>query len=163
VSRLLLPAGWEIPCWESQAAPGPGCQPTVIQPRWRGQDQDGAYRGACHECGWIGEVVASENAAAEHANDHAHPGWRELPVLTGYRYDDLKLMARLARELAPAFPVGWAERCGPVITWRTPPGTRHVPGHGLFGGYCMGRARPGAPAEHSAPATVVTTQLDLFG
>lgn len=161
MSRLLLPNGWEIPCWGATTAPGPGCQPTVIE-KFDGQ-ADPVHRGACHGCDWIGPDRDDENAGAEDAHDHSHPGWRSLPVIPSYRYDDPKVMARLRRELRPLYPTDWAERCGPTITWRSPGGSRHVPGHGLFGGYCMGRVRAEASESTVCAVPATSAQLDLFG
>ena len=64
------------------------------------------------------------------------PGWRELPVLPTFkgRYERKQKTAALAW-LAEHYPTGWQFDGAPVITQRSPHGTRHVPGRSPFGGY----------------------------
>ena len=129
------------------AKPGdfPRCTPTVLSgdredpgeelPNWL------HYRGACLGCGWVGEPVDSENAAAEDAHDHAWPGWRDLPVFPDRAYDPNpnleKERARWLAKIMPLMPPGWIEAGGPVRTLREAPGNRHVPLHTPWGGYDM--------------------------
>lgn len=161
---FLLPDGWDVPIWGQRSPAGPGCQPTVAvatapvtaadSDRWAGS----SYRGACFGCLWLGPERDSENAGAEDAHDHTHPGWWALPVIAPYRYDDEKARQRLALHLASLYPQDWASRAGPTVTWRNPIGSRHVPGGGLFGGYCMARVKAVAGV---APAVAEAAQLAL--
>lgn len=98
------------------------------------------YRGACRGCAWEGEPqpgLGSENLAAEDALDHAWPGWRDLPVIHR-KPGSPKAAAGWLERVTAEYPAGWLEAGGPIRTWRTGLGTRHVPGYGPFGGYDAG-------------------------
>lgn len=165
MSRLVLPAGWELPIWGQKRPAGDGCQPTVIMELSPLKETDDSpvyrHKGACFGCGWLGPDRDDENPAAEDAHDHTHPGWLTLPglVITEYRYDDHKARQRLAHQLASLYPPDWVRRAGPTLTWRSPPFTRHVPDGGLFGGYCMARVRNGHEVR---PVGEVTQTALLF-
>jgi hypothetical protein len=115
-------------------------------------------------CGWVAEWVhligdGGENAAAEDANDHTHPGWRDLPVVERPPQNHggaahTTALAGWRKRWGPLLPAGWLERGGPIRTQRAQPATRHVPGGAPGGGYDMS-AGPGAP-EHPGG------QLGLF-
>lgn len=164
MSDLRTPRGWKVAICEPETPAGPGCQPTVLYRYLNGIRRESTtncgseYRGACFACRWLGPQRDDENTATEDAHDHAFPGWRDLPAIEPYRYDEGAKRARLAQRLGPLYPPGWPERKGPTITYRDSPfGTRYVPGGGLFGGYCMARVRHVA----EGPAYDVE-QLDLF-
>jgi len=143
VTGLRLRRGWKIAICQPEAPSAQGCQPTVLS-RYLyrvtgdlGTYYGSKYRGACFGCRWLGPQSDGENSATEDAHDHAFPEWRSLPAIEPYRYDDRKKRARLAQQLAMLYPPNWPDRRGPTITYRDGPfGTRHVPGGGLFGGYC---------------------------
>jgi hypothetical protein len=164
VSDLRIPRGWNAAICQPETPPGPGCQPTVLHRYLNETRRDiitnggPEYRGACFACRWLGPESHDENTATEGAHDHAFPGWRDLPAIEPYRYDEGAKRARLAQRLAPLYPPDWPERHGPTLTYRDAYGTRHVPGGGLFGGYCMARVRPTA-GRHSTNVE----QLHLFG
>ena len=94
-SRCSYRASWDIwiTCPGSRhegGRPTPGtwgrCTPTVLARNTGDDDNHLAYRGACLGCGWVADQIhllwhGGENAAAEDANDHTHPGWRDLPVV----------------------------------------------------------------------------------
>jgi hypothetical protein len=108
-----------------------------------------------HPPSWPG----GENAAAEDANDHTHPGWRDLPVVERPPQNHgaaahPKALSGWRKRWEPLLPAGWLERGGPIRTQRGQPATRHVPGGAPGGGYDMS-AGPGA-AEHPGG------QLGLF-
>lgn len=160
---MTFPRGWSVALCQSEAPPGPGCQPTVLSRypyRLRGDTStyDGAeFRGACFGCAWLGAIGKDENTATEDAHNHSFPEWRHLPAIEPYAYDDRAKRARLSSALASLYPPGWQERCGPTVTYRDERATRHVPGGGLFGGYCMSRLR--LRSETGAPDA---EQLELF-
>jgi Family of unknown function (DUF6349) len=153
---LQIPKNWQIALCEPETAPGPGCQPTVIARYSRTRDTE--YRGACFGCGWIGGSRRDCNLAVEDAHDHAHPGWRELPVVdmprrTADPRKDREQLARVATELVRLVPPGWPERCGPIRAWRDSPiASRHVPGYSPWGGGEMAVVRD---ANHGEPAPVL--------
>ena len=164
MSRLRLPRGWQVALCQPEAPAGPGCQPTVLSRYIYLRDGDLStydgcrFRGACFACTWLGDDCDKENTATEDAHDHAFPGWRDLAAIEPYAYDDQRKRSRLASQLAALFPSDWRDRSGPTVTYRdSPVGTRHVPGGGLFGGYCMARLR-----EHHQPASGGAEQLNLF-
>lgn len=153
--------------WTSRAGAGPDtltdrCQAAVLavdlrQPV-RGEDPGlecscteadvYLYRGACRRagCAWEGpprDGLDAENPAAEDALDHAWPGWRDLPVLDRSP-DDKKAAARWLERVTAAHPAGWLDAGGPIRTWRTGLGNRHVPGRAPGGGYDVGVPRPAA-------------------
>jgi hypothetical protein len=132
--------------------------PTVADP-----DYHLRYRSQCDGCGDEGPIRSSENAATEDGHDHAFPGWRDMPVLEHrpYEYDGTKARQRWEADARRAYPEGWFERGGPVLEYRTPPGTRHVPGQAPGGGYCMAVVRPAPASAPAAPAAGV--QESLFG
>jgi len=77
MSRLVLPAGWELPIWGQKRPAGDGCQPTVIMELSPLKETDDSpvyrHKGACFGCGWLGPDRDDENPAAEDAHDHTHP------------------------------------------------------------------------------------------
>ena len=93
--RLAMRAAWDIhiTCTGAELfgqCPKAGdwerCTATVLCHETGDDDNHLAYRGACLGCGWISPTVhllwhEGENGAAEDANDHAHPGWRALPLV----------------------------------------------------------------------------------
>jgi hypothetical protein len=163
VSTFRVPRGWHVALYQPEAPPADGCQPTVLcrYPRVRSHTaayEGTIYRGACFGCRWTSPIQDGENQATEDAHDHAFPGWRALTPIEPYRYDDFGKRSRLAKELLPLFPPHWRDRCGPTVTYRNHSyAVRHVPGGGLFGGYCMARLR--AHGERGADGG---QQLDLF-
>lgn len=143
--------GWKPALCQPDAPPGPGCQPTVLESR-KARRGERSIRGACFGCSWIGPIRPSdeENEATEDAHDHTHPGWRELRVIEDRpRRSDAKLEAadnaRIARDLRHVYPPDWPERHGPIRTYRSYPGTRHVPGYSPWGGYDLAVVRDALP------------------
>ncbi|OZD60789.1 hypothetical protein CH263_20060 [Rhodococcus sp. 06-1059B-a] len=86
------------------------------------------YRGACTGCLWESGDVGSENAAL----DHAHPGWLEDldNAVAPAAYDKTAAWENKTRRKIGDRPPVW-----PVITTRTAPGLRSVPGRSPWGGY----------------------------
>jgi Family of unknown function (DUF6349) len=163
VSGPSVPRGWKVAICQPEAPLAEGCQPTVLSRylyRVAGdlRTYDGSrYRGMCFGCAWRGPERDSENNATEDAHDHVFPEWRSLPAIEPYRYDDQAKRARLAQRFVALYPAGWSERHGPTGTCRDTAATRHVPGGGLFGGYCMSRLR-----RHDHRDRDDAEQLDLF-
>lgn len=91
---------------------------------------DVVYRAYCSDCRWWTPIVESEAEAVRAYHDHCWPGWRNLPVLDRPSLD--------RRPQIPAdYPEEWQVPGAPILTHRTPPATRNVPGHSPFGGYDM--------------------------
>jgi hypothetical protein len=151
--RLAMRGCWQIgitqPGWhilDEKATPGgwSRCTPTVIDRDHWPEPEHLEYRGACLGCGWLAERshrgASAENAAVEDANDHTHPGWRQLPVVGGPPTPDApasyqRQLERWRQRWEPLLPAGWLECGGPIRTHRTAPGNRHVPGRAPGGGY----------------------------
>jgi len=159
---LLRAHAWTLQIGGAPGTPADRCQAAVLsvdlRPDLRHPDEGPGcdctaadaylYRGACRGCDWEAPVPRDdENAAAEDALDHAHPGWRDLPVMPTMPGDPKKL-ARWTAEVSAVYPAGWLEAAGPVRTWRQGLGTRHVPGRSPWGGYDVGV--PEAAAEAAA-------------
>lgn len=88
-TKSVGPRGWQR------------CTPTVLVRHTGDEDNHMAFRGACLGCGWVAEAIhgmweGGENAAAEDANDHTHPGWRNLPVVERPPRPDSAAAARRA-------------------------------------------------------------------
>lgn len=137
-----------------------GCRPTLLhgQPRTEGDHHRwrNIYRGACLGCDWEGPVHDDENSAVEDAHDHVYPTWwRDLPTIKPPPGADAKkahekAMAKVVELYEATVPGCTSHPAGcPVWTWRNPPGTRHVPGRGLAGGYDLGRIVE--PTNEGAP------------
>ena len=172
-SRCSYRASWDIwiTCPGSRhdgVGPTPGtwgrCTPTVLARHTGDDDNHLAYRGACLGCGWVSQRVhllwhGGENAGAENANDHTHPGWRDLPVIDRPPHNHggaahTKALAGWRKRWEPLLPAAWLDQGGPIRTQRAQPATRHVPGGAPGGGYDMS-AGPGAPERPGG-------QLGLF-
>lgn len=167
--RRIAPFGWHPALCHERTPTEPGCQPAVLE-RLIYTDPEAAAAGdyssyshpeylpACHGCEWRGVAAESENEATEAAHDHAFPGWRSLPVLPHLPSD---LTERQRGELLVVidrlYPNQWVERHGPVLTRRSPIGTRHVPNRAPTGGYDMAGAIEEAPSTTPEP-----TQQSLF-
>jgi hypothetical protein len=135
-------------------APTDRCMPSVLLAEFRclcvaraGREcmcvGDLMYRGACRHCEWEGTPTDHESTASEDANDHAFPGWRDLPVVPRYPVGSFgpaqreRVAAKWLDTVRPMLPAGWLEAGGPVRTKRCGVGTRHVPGGTPCGGYDM--------------------------
>jgi hypothetical protein len=126
--------------------------PTVRNPAHRIRLQS-----RCPGCGHQGPIRSDENEAIEDACDHAHPGWRTMPLLEPYPYE-LTKRPRWEAAARAAYPPGWFEREGPVREQRGPIGGRHVLGKAPGGGYAMG-----VLGTRPDPKHVEATQESLFG
>ena len=135
--------------------PGQACSATVLSRDTADEENHLDYLGACLGCGWLAESShplhhGGENAAAEDALDHTHPGWRYLPVVGPLPHNDggvtyQRAIAAWRHKWEPLLPPGWLDTAGPVRTPRTGHGTRHVPGRAPGGGYDT--AAPSAETE----------------
>jgi Family of unknown function (DUF6349) len=180
-SRRAMRARWEIhitcPGSPMGGIAGPTevfthCTPTVLSRDTRGDDVDDDgdlyYRGACLHCGWVSAAVhpmrvRGENGAAEDANDHAFPGWREMPIVAPLPHDGggtphTKAVAAWRQRWEPSLPSGWLDRGGPIRTLRARCATRHVPGRAPGGGYDMSAGVNGGGQTTEVPGG----QLALF-
>ena len=147
--RLGMRASWEIhitcPGYREPLPPGQPCSATVLSRDTADEENHLDYRGACLGCGWLAESShplhhGGENAAAEDALDHTHPGWRYLPVVGPLPHNDggatyQRAIVAWRHKWEPLLPPGWLDTAGPVRTPRTGHGTRHVPGRAPGGGY----------------------------
>lgn len=95
------------------------------------------YRGFCRGCGWHSPPARDENIAVLATLDHAHPGWRDDPIVPSVPHDPGPHRGRHNTWLAAVTelhqgprPTGW-----PIITRRGPHGHRAVPGRSPWGGY----------------------------
>lgn len=91
----------------------------------------------CEPCGWH-HICGDDSEAVEAWHDHAIPGWRELPVMPAQvRVRDEKgRFTKLAQKwIEVHYPEHLQVPGTPIITERTPLGTRHVPGGSPWGGY----------------------------
>ncbi|WP_157254840.1 DUF6349 family protein [Nonomuraea typhae] len=122
------------------------------------------YRAACLRCDdFEGPARERENDAVEDAHDHVFPGWRKLPVLEPLPYDATdRARSRWIEQAVRAYPAGWFDQGGPILTYRNPGGTRHVPGRAPGGGYDMARPRPLALSQRQRPGRTGPTQDELF-
>ncbi|MFG1709156.1 DUF6349 family protein [Nonomuraea sp. M3C6] len=110
----------------------PEHRPTVLfrvvdEPKWHQ-----LYRGGCLGCDWEGPETASESKAVEDAHDHTWPGWRDLPAVQQPKTNYERWLAEIRR----AYPPGWLEAGGPIVTIRSDSRfSRHMPGKAPGGGY----------------------------
>jgi hypothetical protein len=105
------------------------------------------YRGACTGCAWEAGDVGGENDAVNAALDHAHPGWlNDLSNAVAPPPWDKPDPWKKTRQKIGERPHGW-----PVITTRTAPGLRSVPGRSPWGGYDIAHS---VAHEHSVAHTV---------
>ena len=87
------------------------------------------------ELHWIND---DENAVAEAWNDHAYPGWRNLPILPGKLRGQMgtrKMTPKLEEWLEANYPAQFRVPGAPILTTRGGNGTRHVPDYSPYGGY----------------------------
>lgn len=145
---IRLSHGWHS--WRSAQEPTAQCRPIVMYADLRCNCYepgcqcvgDSIHRGACLHCSFEGPGRLDENEAAEDANDHCWPGWRDLPIVPkvpegGTTKKDKQARSSWVRKLNNLYPAGWLESGGPIRTLRTGVGTRHVPERTPFGGYDM--------------------------
>lgn len=111
------------------------------------------YQAFCG-CGHTSTFYSRENEAAEAEMDHAFPAWRTMPVMEARPHDNRRAETRWEADARRAYPAGWFEEGGPVITYRSIHGARHVPCRAPGGGYDMGRVLPRGrrPAPRSEQA-----------
>lgn len=115
------------------------------------------FRASCHPCGWSAD--GREGTAVESWHDHAAPGWRHLPVIP----EDVRAGIQMGKPNKAAmtwieehYPAEWQQPGHPILTARTRPGTRHVPGYSPWGGYDLSDT-----ALQASPDTI-DEQLVLF-
>ncbi|MDP9843340.1 DUF6349 family protein [Streptosporangium lutulentum] len=116
----------------------PEHRPTVLH--WWGKSREKATkRGACLGCEWEGQDRRTEKDAVEDAHDHAWPGWRNLPGVlppSSTALYEKKVYERWLAEVKRAYPIGWLEAGGPIVTIRRDSAfSRHEPGKAPGGGY----------------------------
>ncbi|MFZ2749523.1 MAG: DUF6349 family protein [Propioniciclava sp.] len=105
----------------------------------------------CEPCQWH-HICGGESEAVEAWHDHAVPGWRELPVMPfEIRVRDEKGFTKLARKwIEVHYPPHMQIPGAPIITERSPLGTRHVPGGSPCGGYDLSSTSLRAAADQHA-------------
>ncbi|MEV6033642.1 DUF6349 family protein [Nonomuraea sp. NPDC052116] len=128
-------------------------QPTVLARRTpEGKRQ---RRGACLGCDWEGQDRRRLNDAIEDAHDHSFPGWRGMPsVLPSPPYGDRQ---RWLENVAKAYPPGWFQRGGPIITMREESNGLHWAMRAPGGGYDM--ASPHQRPKKEVVSTAVQDSL----
>ena len=116
-----------------------------------------SYRGACLHCPWEGPVREDQTQAVGDGLDHAHPGWRNGPTVQPLGHEPSpKQRRRWNEEVDKLYgdrPEGY-----PIITERTTPGTRAVPGRSPWGGYDVAVHRPRHPRATRLTRTVRNTR-----
>lgn len=154
-----------LPQITAPTAPTDTCQPTVLwadlrcscfRPSTDTPCQcvgELLYRGACTGCTFETGDFDDENDAVNAALDHAHPGWlsdleHAVPPVGS---EKTATWQRKTRNKIGERPGGW-----PVITTRTAPGLRSVPGRSPWGGYDI--AHSVAHAHRIAHSVVETVQ-----
>ncbi|WP_433426219.1 DUF6349 family protein (plasmid) [Microtetraspora malaysiensis] len=91
-------------------------------------------RGGCLGCEWEGPDRSKQTDAIEDAHDHAWPGWRDLPAVKPCKSNYAKWRAEVDR----AYPPGWIDAGGPIVTVRSDSRfSRHLVGQSPGGGYDM--------------------------
>lgn len=111
-------------------------------PTWNREDRCSCVGGylqtaICTRCSWHA-ISEDENEVVEAWHDHALPGWRDLPVLPHKLRGQMgtsKMTPKLAAWLEENYPPELRINGSPILTLRTPHGTRHVPGYSPYGGY----------------------------
>jgi hypothetical protein len=140
--------GGELGRRDPVASTAPLHRPTVLH--WWGQGR--RKRAACLGCEWESEDLRNERDAVEAAHDHCWPGWRDLPAVRQPGSNHQRWLAEVKR----AYPDGWLEAGGPVVTVRADSRfARHLPGKAPGGGYDLAascyrparRARRGRPVQ----------------
>lgn len=130
-------------------------QPTVLARRTPERKQQ--RRGACLGCDWEGPDRRRLNDAIEDAHDHAFPDWRHMPsVLPPPPYGDR--LAWLER-VAKAYPPGWFQRGGPIITMREESNGLHWAMRAPGGGYDMASSYQ-LPKKEVTPTATQESLLD---
>lgn len=120
------------------------------------------YQAVCESCEWH-RVGDSENTVVEAWHDHAIAGWRELPVIPAQlRVRTDKGITKLAQTwIAEHYPERLQVPGAPIITERSPHGTRHVPGYSPWGGYDISATALDRPSsEEPVPASVSRRELE---
>ncbi|WP_298944598.1 DUF6349 family protein [uncultured Microbacterium sp.] len=106
------------------------------------------------ELHWIHE---DENAVVEAWNDHAYPGWRNLPILPAKLRGQMgtrKMTPKLEEWFEANYPAQFHVPGAPILTDRGGSGTRHVPEYSPYGGYDIavdGIQTPPAVLSQGAP------------
>lgn len=117
----------------------------------------------CEPCDWH-MITADENAAVEAWHDHALPGWRELPVVPAQiRVRHESGLTTVAKTwIAERYPADMQVPGAPIITERSPAGTRHVPGYSPWGGYDLSSTALETPAKPHSSSRVLRRELPDF-
>ncbi|MEU9887979.1 DUF6349 family protein [Sphaerisporangium sp. NPDC051011] len=131
-------------------------RPTVLhRSGWEYRKQ---RRGACLGCQWEGPDWRSEREAVEDAHDHCWPGWRDLPAVRRPGSN----VERWRAEVKRAYPEGWLEAGGPLVTMRPDSRlSRHRPSTPLAEGYELAASYVVTSVRPKSPATHVDLVLDL--
>ncbi|MEQ4717844.1 DUF6349 family protein [Nonomuraea sp. B19D2] len=128
-------------------------QPTVLARRTPEGKQQRC--GACLGCDWEGPDHRRLNDAIEDANDHAFPDWRNMPsVLPPPPYGDRQ---RWLENVAKAYPPGWFQRGGPIITMREESNGLHWAMRAPGGGYDI--ASPHQRPKKEVASTAIQDSL----
>ena len=146
-SSILISHAW-LPDYLAPEDTTDTCEATILEAdlgcdHWASDDTcscvgDRVWRGVCRGCSWHGEIRDDDDEALFDALDHTHPGWRDLPVVDDVPFTDgtTQTAARIARWTQTVLDLYGDQTPGcPVITRRTPPGTRSVPGRSPWNGY----------------------------
>lgn len=119
------------------------------------------FMAICEPHGWHG-IGGNENVAVEAWHDHSFPGWRDLPIVpTRLRDREKPGISKAAKKWIEAhYPKGMQIPGAPIITERSPMGTRHVPGRSPWGGYDIAHTAV-EPNRKSPKRTIHSAGLSL--
>lgn len=98
----------------------------------------GLYQAICRPCRWH-YIAPDENKVVEAWHDHAMPGWRDLPLFTRRTLGGSR-DAKSRAWVDDHYPAEWKFPGVPILTLRTPGGTRHVDHYSPLDGFdlCVG-------------------------
>ncbi len=156
--------GWHAALCEA-TGPVTHCQATVLTANLRCACSRGChcvgdlyYRGACLHCPWEGPVREEQTETVGDGLDHAHLGWRNSPTVAPLGHEPSpKQRRRWNEEVDKRYgerPEGY-----PIITERTAPGTRAVPGRSPWRGLRRGCVhRPRHPRARRLTRTLRNTR-----
>lgn len=95
-------------------------------------------RAICTDCAWHAD--GDWNTVTEAWNDHAWPGWRDLPIVPlGVITRGPGSAKQLRKWVEQNYPAEWQTPGAPVRTERESPMNRNVPGGSPFGGHDLAK------------------------
>lgn len=118
----------------------------------------------CEPCDWH-VITEDDNTAVEAWHDYAVPGWRDLPVVPAAirLRDGGASLSKLAMTwITERYPDHMQVPGAPIITERSPYGTRHVHHYSPWGGYDLSHTALDRPAAPEPPVRAPRRELPPF-